>query len=145
MKRAKDESSRMGTNRGKIYKGGLALALMLLVVGGTWVWHWVACYFTSRGKSVSVPLTRGEFIVSDFVPKKNRPDALILFASGDGGWGKLEERISRALSKKGYEVVGINSVRYAKTDYDLTRLESDYGIIAQQVEKRYGKQPLPLS
>jgi len=100
--------------------------------------------YRSAGKVVSVNLTRNTFSLLDFRPAKGSPRAILLFASGDGGWSELEETVSLALQSHGYEVIGINSNAYAETDYDLATLQADYDRIVQKAETRYGNQPSPV-
>jgi hypothetical protein len=69
---------------------------------------------------------------------------LILFGSGDGGWSGIEEFICRDLQTHGYTVMGINSADYAKTDYDLPTLQSDYGAIIKTGLAAYPKSSPPV-
>ena len=73
-----------------------------------------------------------------------RPLAVIIFGSGDSGWGYFEETLSENLCSHGYEVVGIDSADYASTDYDLPTLQSDFDQIAAAALAPYGKNPPPL-
>lgn len=82
--------------------------------------------------------------VLDFPAKKPETAALILFASGDGGWGSLEEAICHAFQNQGYEVIGIDSAAYAQTDYDLDVLQSDFSKIARTAQAPFGSHPPPL-
>lgn len=49
---------------------------------------------------VEVPATAG------------RSDTLVVFVSGDGGWARIDQSISRVLASKGMPVVGLNSLQY---------------------------------
>ncbi|MGZ7032057.1 MAG: virulence factor family protein [Thermoanaerobaculia bacterium] len=49
---------------------------------------------------VEVPVTAG------------RSDTLVVFVSGDGGWARIDQSISRVLASKGMPVVGLNSLQY---------------------------------
>jgi type IV secretory pathway VirJ component len=49
---------------------------------------------------VEVPVTAG------------RSDTLVVFVSGDGGWARIDQSISRVLAGKGMPVVGLNSLQY---------------------------------
>jgi len=69
---------------------------------------------------------------------------MIIFASGDGGWSDFEEGICRTLQKNGYQVIGIDSVLYAETDYNLEILQSDFSRIVQAMRAAYGNNPPPL-
>jgi type IV secretory pathway VirJ component len=40
------------------------------------------------------------------------PRALVVFLSGDGGWGTIDDRLSQYLSAHGVSVVGVSSLRY---------------------------------
>ena len=39
-------------------------------------------------------------------------DTLVVFVSGDGGWAKIDQSISRVLADNGMPVVGLNSLQY---------------------------------
>jgi hypothetical protein len=90
---------------------------------------------------VTIELRRGPFTVFEFPAKKGNPLALIVFGSGDGGWGGWEETVSHFLQANGYTVVGIDSADYAKTDYDLATLQADFAKIVQTTG---GASPPPL-
>jgi hypothetical protein len=79
----------------------------------------------------TILLTRDALTVFDFPAKTPEPSATIIFGSGDGGWGGFEESIARALQEHGYDVIGVDSARYAATDYDLQTLQSDFVKIAR--------------
>lgn len=98
----------------------------------------------SVGTPVSIELSRGTFTVFDFRPQRTDARAIILFGSGDGGWSGFEETISKALQNEGYEVVGINSKTYARTDYDLAILQADFGKIAQAAKTHAGSHQPPV-
>jgi phosphatidylglycerol lysyltransferase len=99
---------------------------------------------SSAGKRLTIQLTRGSFTLYQFPSNKTGTTALLLFASGDGGWGSLEEAIGHAFQDQGYEVIGIDSEVYAQTDYDLNTLQSDFSAIARNAEARFGDHPPPL-
>ena len=80
----------------------------------------------------------------DFPSKKRDTSALLIFASGDGGWGGLEEAIGRAFQNQGYEVIGIDSEAYAESDYDLDILQSDFTALAEAGQAPFGSHPVPL-
>ena len=82
--------------------------------------------------------------VLEYPSSSVNPAAIILFASGDGGWNDFEQDISHTLQDRGYTVVGIDSASYAVTDYDLPTLQADFTKIAQTEEARYGPHPPPL-
>ncbi len=95
-------------------------------------------------KQVTVQLNRGPFTVRDFSPHRLRPLATVLFGSGDGGWGDLEEALARALQGRGYHVIGIDSEDYAQTDYNLETLQSDFGKMAEAAQSVLGNRRPPL-
>lgn len=99
---------------------------------------------TSEGKYLTIELNRGAFTAFDFPSRKPATTALLLFGSGDGGWGDLEEAICRTFQNQGYEVIGIDSHAYAGTEYNLEILQSDYGKLARTVLAPYGNHPPPL-
>jgi phosphatidylglycerol lysyltransferase len=96
------------------------------------------------GRPVQVDLTRGPLIVYHFVPATKQPRALLIFGSGDGGWGGWEARVSRVLQANGYEVVGIDSAAYAATDYNLATLQNDYATLSRHFLAPYGDHSPPL-
>jgi hypothetical protein len=97
---------------------------------------------------ITLHLKRGDFIVHRYVPGDAKfaehPLAVIIFGSGDGGFGGWEERICGPLQVAGYEMLGFDCKLYAKTDYDLDTLQGDFNTIAQSSLSRYGDQPPPL-
>jgi len=119
-----------------------ALAVIVLIIGGLFFFRLTVC--ASKGKHYRIGLSRGPFKLYCFYSKKPETAAVILFASGDGGWNDLEEAISHGLQNQGYDVIGINSVAYASSDYNLDILQSDFGKIARMGLARYGEHPPPL-
>ncbi len=99
-------------------------------------------------EAVHVPLKRGDFSVLFYIPAAAefaaRPKALILFGSGDGGYGGWEERVCKSLQADGYAMIGFDCARYAATDYDLATLQADMATIARKVGARFGDHPPPL-
>ena len=97
---------------------------------------------------VTLRLKRGDFIIHRFVPGDPKfaahPLAVIIFGSGDGGFGGWEERICGPLQFAGYEMLGFDCKLYAITDYDLDTLQADFNTIAQSSLSRYGDHPPPL-
>ena len=104
----------------------------------------IAHPFITSGEQVPHELRRGIFRTYQFNPKVSPPAAVILFGSGDGGWGTWEETVSHALQHAGYEVVGIDSAKYAATDYNLDILQSDERAIAAAALAPFGNTPPPL-
>ena len=76
--------------------------------------------------TLTAALRRGDFKVVEFPSQKVRTRALILFGSGDFGWGGWEDAVARSMADAGFEVIGIDCAAYAKTDYDLDTLQSDF-------------------
>jgi Bacterial virulence protein (VirJ) len=54
----------------------------------------------------------------------------MLFGSGDGGWGQIENRVCKFLQQNAFYTVGIDFRKYAATDYDPKTLVSDFTVIA---------------
>ena len=98
--------------------------------------------------NVTLRLKRGDFTILRFVPGDPKfaahPLAIIIYASGDGGFGGWEYRFCGPLQIAGYEVLGFDCKVYAKTDYDLDTLQADFNTIAQSSLSRYGDHPPPL-
>ena len=56
-------------------------------------------------------LTRPTFI--EITPSHARATApLVVWVSGDGGWGRLEQEVSKRLVSDGAPVIGVNTLRY---------------------------------
>jgi phosphatidylglycerol lysyltransferase len=127
-------------------KKGAIFAVYALVFLAFVAWEFseIMASYHSAGKVISVNLTRNTFALLDFRPPQGPTSAIIIFASGDGGWSELEENISLTLEHHGYEVIGINSNAYAETDYDLPTLQADYDRIIQKAEERYGSRRTPV-
>jgi pimeloyl-ACP methyl ester carboxylesterase len=119
-----------------------ALVMVVLIIGGLLAFWSTA--LSSKGSCIEIKLSRGTLTVLDFPSKRAHASAVILFASGDGGWGSLEEDICHGFQNQGYEAIGIDSVAYAQTDYDLDVLQSDFTTIARTVQAAFGKHPPPL-
>ena len=98
----------------------------------------------THAEEVQLSLRRGVFTVYDFAPKAGAPRAVIIFGSGDGGWGGWEETVCQTLCNHGYQVIGIDSADYAITDYNLATLQADFGLIADKFLAPYGANPPPL-
>jgi hypothetical protein len=93
--------------------------------------------------TVTLPLKRGPFGTYHFVPTGDAR-ALVLFGSGDGGWGRLENRVCSALASRGIYTVGIDFNKYAETDYDPATLTSDFAAITQNALSRSNNPMLRL-
>jgi Bacterial virulence protein (VirJ) len=92
--------------------------------------------------SVAMSLRRGSLDTYHFVPS-GPPKAIILFGSGDGGWGPVENRVCASLQRSGFYTVGIDFRKYAVTNYDSDTLVSDFAEIAAEAGKRAGNVELP--
>jgi phosphatidylglycerol lysyltransferase len=126
----------------KVSIGLYTLALAAIIV---WEAMQIASPNGSAGNTISIPLARGSFTVLDFPPHaKKEPRAIILFGTGDGGWSGFEEAICKTLQGLGYEAVGIDFNRYARTDYNLDMLQSDMGLIASTIRDRYSDNSPPV-
>ena len=115
--------------------GALAVALFLV---------WQLATLHTHGRPLVIQLSRGPFQVLEFAPRKPPVLGIVIFASGDGGWHRLEESICHGLQKHGYDVIGIDSTVYAHTDYDLPTLQADFAAIARTAEALHQGRPLPL-
>ncbi len=123
-----------------------SLIFYALFLSGLVAWQTVEISASSAhwGNPVPVNLSRGPFSVLDFPSKTSQTRAIILFGSGDGGWSDFEEVICLTLQKQGYEVIGIDSNAYAKTDYDLATLQADMDTIAQSAKAAHSASPPPV-
>ena len=74
----------------------------------------------------------GGFPVSEYKGSATNPNLLIYY-SGDGGWGDMEDEMSVYYQKKGFATVGIDTLRYfwhvhnpTEAGKDLARIINDY-------------------
>jgi len=118
------------------------LAVIVLIIGGLLLFRLSAG--ASKGKHRRIELCRGPFKLYCFPSIKPETAAVILFASGDGGWSNLEAAICHAFQNQGYAVIGINSAAYASSDYTLDILQSDFSKIARTAQAPFGDHPPPL-
>ena len=93
--------------------------------------------------AIAISLPRGSFDTYHFVPS-GPPKAIILFGSGDGGWGPVENRVCACMQQSGFYTVGIDFRKYAVTNYDSDTLVSDFAVIAADAGKRAGNAELPV-
>jgi len=70
------------------------------------------------------------------------PRAIVLFGSGDGGWGYLENKVCTFLKANGFYVVGIDCRGYAESDYDNRTLAGDFAAMAADALRRSGHREL---
>jgi len=68
----------------------------------------------------------------------------VLFGSGDGGWGQLENRVCSILASQGIYTVGIDCSQYVETDYDAATLTADFAAITQDALTRTKNPDLPV-
>ena len=118
----------------------------IIAWGGFVVWRLAFSndLFESSAHGMTVQLSQGPFPVFIFPSKQATTRAIIIFGSGDGGWNTFEESIGRACQEHGYELIGIDSEAYAKNDYDLATLQSNFSIIANKVRESFGAKAPPL-
>ena len=119
----------------------IVLPVVILIITLLSIW---LTAFPSNGNPLLIKLSRSPLTVFNFPSKKSTTSACILFASGDGGWSDFEEAIAHAFQDQGYAVVGIDSQEYARTDYDLETLQSDFRQIAVTALAPLGNHPPPL-
>ena len=93
--------------------------------------------------TITLPLKRGAFGTYHFAPT-GVARALLLFASGDGGWGFLENRVCAFLASRGFYAIGIDCNKYAETDYDALTLTTDFATITQDGLTRTKNPDLPV-
>lgn len=125
------------SRRSIIYAAVGALAATLFLV-------WQFATLHTHGQPLVIQLSRSPFQVLEFAPRKPPILGIVIFASGDGGWHRLEESICHGLQKHGYKVIGIDSTAYAHTDYDLPTLQADYAEIARTAKESCPGRSLPL-
>jgi len=93
--------------------------------------------------TILLPLQRGPFGTYHFVPRV-AARALVLFGSGDGGWGHLENRVCSILASQGIYTVGIDFSTYAEADYDAGTLALDFATVTQNALARSKNPDLPV-
>ncbi len=93
--------------------------------------------------TITLSLRRGPFGTYHFVPS-GAARAVLLFGSGDGGWGYFENRVCSLLAKQSIYVVGIDCNKYAETDYDAATLTKDFVTITQDALTRTKNPDLPV-
>ena len=96
-----------------------------------------------QAPTVIEALKRKGFETYHFVPT-GTPRAVILFGSGDGGWGYIENRLCTFLKTNVYYVIGIDCRKYASSDYNAAMLISDFQVIADDGLRRAGNLELPV-
>lgn len=63
-----------------------------------------------------------------------KPVAIMVFASGDGGWTDWEDQTCQWLAQAGWWVAGLDCYNYARGhDYDGDLLSHDFGVFAQSL------------
>jgi pimeloyl-ACP methyl ester carboxylesterase len=101
---------------------------------GTIISHAVIPLNQPDRTTVTLHLTRGPFDVFRYIPGDPvfaaHPKAIIVFGTGDGGFGGWEDRVCRALQADGCEMITFDCMAYSKTDYDLPTLQADMNTIA---------------
>ncbi len=93
--------------------------------------------------TITLSLRRGPFGTYHFAPT-GAARGVILFGSGDGGWGYFENRVCSLLARQSIYVVGIDCNKYAETDYDAATLTEDFATITQDVLTRTKNPDLPV-
>jgi hypothetical protein len=83
-------------------------------------------------------------------PETNRKPILVLFATGDGGWRKLDQEVFTWISQQGYPVAGFSARRYLKTTSEVSdsttppKLAADFARVIE-FAKQSMKLPLETS
>src|SRR5260221_13040309 len=93
--------------------------------------------------TIILRLKRGRFGTYHFAPT-GTARAIVLFGSGDGGWGHLENRVCSILASQGIYSVGIDFNKYAEADYDAETLAVDFATISQSALARSKNPDLPV-
>jgi phosphatidylglycerol lysyltransferase len=93
--------------------------------------------------TITLPLQRGPFGTYHFAPAA-KARAVLIFGSGDGGWGHLENRVCSILSSQGIYCVGVDFSKYAEADYDARTLALDFATIANNALAQTKNPDLPL-
>ncbi len=96
---------------------------------------WVHAETTTEVKSVQLSRGPGK---AHIYKHTDKPKAVIVFASGDGGWTDWENQMADWLADAGWWVAGLNCRAYAQTDYDEDLLAEDFQILAKSLEAPAG-------
>ncbi|WAC18595.1 phosphatidylglycerol lysyltransferase domain-containing protein [Luteolibacter sp. SL250] len=85
----------------------------------------------------SLELSRGAGHVHLY-RQTERPTAVIVFASGDGGWTNWEDEVANWLADAGWWVAGLNCGNYAESPYDGDLLAEDFQRLAKSANAPAG-------
>jgi phosphatidylglycerol lysyltransferase len=97
----------------------------------------------------TVQLKRGPLDILHYIPGDPsfaaRPQAVIVFGTGDGGFTGWEDRVCRTFQAEGCEVITFDCFKYSHTDYDLPTLQADLNTLAHAFPHSGLKIPVILS
>lgn len=101
--------------------------------------------YSFGGEEISVELTHKKFSVRLYRPAKPCR-AVIVFASGDGGWKPFEDKICRHLASQGLAIAGWDCLRYAgEGSYDQKALSADFSTVLLETKRACGiSTPVPV-
>jgi type IV secretory pathway VirJ component len=72
------------------------------------------------------------------IPATEPGDTLTFFYSGDGGWRDLDRDVAAEMAKRGYPVVGIDSLRYFWQHKSPQQGAADLSSLMQRYRERWG-------
>jgi type IV secretory pathway VirJ component len=79
------------------------------------------------------------------VPSPQHADTVTLFYSGDGGWRDLDKAVAEELAKRGYPVVGIDTLRYFWQHKSPEQGAADLSSLMQSYREKWGAKRFVLA
>ena len=71
-------------------------------------------------------------------------DTLAVLYSGDGGWGRLDQKVARHLADSGVPTIGVNSLTYFRTDRSPDGVAQDLADTLRMYEAQWGRKSVVL-
>ena len=71
------------------------------------------------------------------VPAQNGSDTVSLFYSGDGGWRDLDRAVAEEMAKRGYPVVGVDTLRYFWQRKSPEQAASDLSALMREYREKW--------
>ncbi|SKA76912.1 Lysylphosphatidylglycerol synthetase, C-terminal domain, DUF2156 family [Prosthecobacter debontii] len=93
---------------------------------------------------MQVALSQGLTKVRVYEPDEEKPQAIVIFGSGDGGWSPWEDAVAHWLRESAVMVVGLDLRNYAAKDYDQKTLVHDMATLATEAERRCESSEIPV-
>lgn len=71
--------------------------------------------------------------------QRNENKPLVLYLSGDGGWNKFSQNLTKELSENGYSIVALDTRKYFWDQKTPAEFGADAGAITEHYMKTWGK------